>query len=370
MTVNYYTLYLEYAVFLKNAWYVAAREQDLAHGLFPTRVLGEEVVLYRTESGDSVALQDACPHRKLPLSMGRLMGDQIECGYHGLVFDRMGHCTRIPGANTPPHGARVRTYPAVSRYGFVWIWMGDPRKADHSDIVPVEHWADPAWTKNLGGAMTVDCNYLFITDNLLDPSHVAWVHRTSFGNAACEEEPVTSKVSADGVTAARWMYNTEVAPFYAPLVRFEGRCDRLQQYEVRFPCNAIIRAIFTPAGTGGNCSQIHANAFIMDSYNFMTPISSSQTRYYWFQLLNSTDHDSQLLKILDDGIARAFSEDSAVLSAVQRGFDRHPSQHIHLATDRAPLQFRRRIAKLVAEETSGSTVLDRVLSAERLDQNQ
>jgi vanillate O-demethylase monooxygenase subunit len=357
-------------MFLRNAWYVAAREQDLAAGLYPARILGEEVVLYRTESGDSVALQDTCPHRKLPLSMGRLMGDQVECGYHGLVFDRMGHCTRAPGASSPPHGARVRTYPVVSRYGFVWIWMGDPNKASSDNLVPVEHWADPAWTRNFGGAMTVDCNYLFVTDNLLDPSHVAWVHRTSFGNSACEEEPVTSKVSADGVTAARWIYNTEVAPFYTPLVNFEGRCDRLQQYEVRFPCNAIIRAIFTPAGTGGDSSSIHEKAFIMDSYNFMTPISANQTRYYWFQLRNSPTRDDQLSKSLDEGITQAFSEDSAVLTAVQRGFDKYTNQHIHLASDRAPLQFRRRLAKLVAEENPGSAVTDRVLSAEKLDQYQ
>jgi phenylpropionate dioxygenase-like ring-hydroxylating dioxygenase large terminal subunit len=124
--------------------------------------------------------------RKLPLSRGRLKLDDIECGYHGLTFDKSGSCTRIPGVKRVPPSVRVRSYPAVSRYGLVWVWMGDPARARLEDIFPVEHYDDPTWARNTGGSMIVDCNFLYITDNLLDPSHVAWVHQDSFGNDACE----------------------------------------------------------------------------------------------------------------------------------------------------------------------------------------
>lgn len=80
--------------------------------------------------------------------------------------------------------------------------------------------------------MTVQCNYLYMTDNLLDPSHVAWVHQSSFGNAACASEPVTATETANGVIVSRWMRNVAVAPFYAQFVTFDGPCDRLQHYEV------------------------------------------------------------------------------------------------------------------------------------------
>src|SRR5260370_38155722 len=122
----------------------------------------------------------------------------------------------------------------------VCVWRGVHTLGDVEQIVPVEHWDEPTWARNVGDSMVLVCNYLFITDNLLDPSHVAWVHRTSFGNEACEDEPVRSTLSADGVAATRWMYNVEVAPFYAPLVGFAGHCDRLQKYEVRFPSQTII----------------------------------------------------------------------------------------------------------------------------------
>src|SRR3546814_1468158 len=74
-------------MFLKNAWYVAANDHEIGRHLHATRILGEDIVLYRTLDGGVSAPEDACPHRKLPLSMGRLLDDTVECGYHGLVFD-------------------------------------------------------------------------------------------------------------------------------------------------------------------------------------------------------------------------------------------------------------------------------------------
>ncbi len=337
-------------MFLRNAWYVAAWDHEVTRGLLPLEILGDRVVLYRTEAGAPVALEDACPHRKLPLSMGRIMGDEVECGYHGLVFDTAGRCTRMPGASKIPPAARVRSYPAISRYGFVWIWMGAAGEADPNRIFPLAHYDDPRWGRNHGGCMTVECNYLYVTDNLLDPSHVSWVHRTSFGNAACEEEPVEVTVSAEGVTAARWMHNAEVAPFYQSLVTFAGRCDRLQHYEVRFPSHAIIKAVFVPVGTGGKGRPIDAQALVMDSYNFMTPINAERTRYFWLQMRNCYPGDESISKAMDDGVRAAFEEDRVILAAVQQGFDNKVTPNIDLAIDRAPLLFRKRLTQMIAAE--------------------
>ena len=337
-------------MFLKNAWYVAARDGDVTRSLHATTIVGERIVLYRATEGEPVALENACPHRKLPLSMGRIIGDQIECGYHGLVFDQSGRCTRIPGVTRIPASARVRSYPTVSRYGLVWIWMGDPAQAKSEQIFPVEHANDPAWGRDRGGVMTIDCNYLYMTDNLLDPSHVAWVHRTSFRNSECEEVPVHVATSSEGVIASRWTHGVEVAPFYAPLVRFEGRCDRLQHYEVRYPSHSIIRAAFVPAGTGGGDKPLPASAAVMDSYNFLTPIDEDHTRYFWFQMRNFSPEDEQLSKTMDDGIQAVFEEDRVILAAVHDGFKTRATPNIDLAIDRAPLQFRRHLAQMIAAE--------------------
>ena len=337
-------------MFLKNAWYVAAWDKDLTQSLLPLTILGEQIVLYRKIDGTLVALEDACPHRKLPLSMGRLLGDEVECGYHGLTFDCAGTCVRAPGAERIPSAARVRSYPLAQRYGLVWIWMGKPHEADAANIVQVEEWGDTTWGMNRGDAMTVDCNYLYITDNLLDPSHVAWVHRSSFGNAACEAEPLRTEVGDAGVTVSRWMRDVDVAPFYAQFVKFSGRCDRKQQYEVRFPANAVIKAVFTPAGTGGDDASVHEKVFLMNSYNFMTPIDESHTRYHWFQMRNFDPDDEKVSRQFDEDVRHAFEEDRAILTAVHKSMSNRRTPNIDLAIDSGPLRFRRAMAQLVERE--------------------
>jgi len=337
-------------MFLRNAWYVAARDADIGRSLTATTVLGDALVLYRTMEGTLVALEDACPHRRLPLSMGRLRGNAVECGYHGLTFDAGGHCIRVPGAERIPPTACVRRYPVVGRHGLAWVWMGEPAAAHPDRICGVDHAEDPCWGRDEGGVMTVDCHYLLVTDNLLDPSHVAWVHSTSFGNAECEGVRVQVRTSEEGITAYRWLYDVEVAPFYAPLVRFTGRADRLQQYEVRFPSQAVIRSVFVPAGSGGPDRPLHPLAMQMDSYNFLTPIDAQRTRYFWFQTRNFAPGDETVSRTMDEGVRAVFEEDQRVLAAVQAGLARAAGPPLNLAIDRAPLLFRRRLAQLIAAE--------------------
>lgn len=337
-------------MFLRNAWYVAAWENELDKNLYPTTILGEKIVLYRKADGSPVALEDACPHRKLPLSMGRLKGDQVECGYHGLTFDCSGKCTRAPGSTRIPQGAQVRSYPLAERYGLIWIWMGNADQANPDTIFKVEEWDNPAWGINRGDSMAIACNYLYMTDNLLDPSHVAWVHQSSFGNAACEDEPLQTTVHDAGVVVSRWMHNVEVAPFYAKFVKFSGNCDRKQHYEVHFPAHAIIKAVFTPAGTGTDHGPLHNDVFLMNSYNFMTPVDESNTRYYWFQLRNFAPDDEEVSRQFAESVRFAFSEDRAILTAVNAGMADKRTPNIDLASDSGPLRFRRVLDKLIAQE--------------------
>jgi phenylpropionate dioxygenase-like ring-hydroxylating dioxygenase large terminal subunit len=337
-------------MFVRNAWYVAARSDAVGPGLHATRLLGDAVVLYRKLDGSVVALEDACPHRKLPLSMGRLKGEHVECGYHGLTFDGAGTCVRAPGNARIPPGARVRSYPAHERYGLVWLWMGPPEHADSAAIIEVPEWGDSAWGINQGDAMTVDCHYLYVTDNLLDPSHVAWVHPSSFGNAACEGEPLSTLENGKGVMVSRWMRNAEVAPFYARYVKFSGRCDRKQQYEVRFPSHAVIKAIFTPAGTGSESGPMHPDVFLMNSYNFLTPVDESTTRYYWFQARNFDQSDALVSEQFNEDVRHAFDEDRVILAAVHAGMANRRTPNINLALDAGPTRFRRGVQRLIDAE--------------------
>src|SRR5882672_7645407 len=110
-------------MFLRNSWYVAAWDREVSQRPLGRTFLGEPVVLYRTSRGEPVGLQDRCCHRQLPLSMGKVEGDHLRCGYHGLLFDGSGKCIEIPGQESIPPQARVRAYPLIERYNWVWIWM-------------------------------------------------------------------------------------------------------------------------------------------------------------------------------------------------------------------------------------------------------
>jgi vanillate O-demethylase monooxygenase subunit len=339
-------------MYLRNTWYVAAWDSEIDRTPRQIKVLGEKIVVFRTEAGDPVALIDACPHRKLPLSRGRIKGDHIECGYHGLTFDCSGSCVRVPGQEHIPAATNIHSYPVESRYGLVWIWMGDPALADTDKIFKIEQFGNPDWGINKGAAMAFPCNYLYVTDNLLDPSHVAWVHQGSFGNAACEDEPLEVTGTDNGVIVSRWMYDVEVAPFYQKLVPFEGKCDREQHYEVRYPSLAYIKAIFTPAGTGGDVNNLpEGQYFQMDSYNFMTPEDESTTRYYWFQMRNVLPDDAEISKYMSDSVEVAFNEDREILIDVQKGMTDKVTRNVDLAIDAGPLLFRRRLQKLINAES-------------------
>ena len=340
-------------MFLKNAWYVAGWSKEYGQKLVAQRFLNECVVLYRKQDGTPVALEDACPHRKLPLSKGSLKNDAIECGYHGLTFDGSGKCVAAPTQPEQiPEKARVRSYPVVDRYRLLWIWMGEPELADSNDILNIENFDNPDWGCTEGGTMEMECNYLWICDNLLDPSHVAWVHVSSFAGAGTDDGQLDLHRTESGVTVSRWIYGQLPSPYYSGLVKFEGQCDRLQHYELRIPSIAINKSVYTPVGTGGPDKPVVDKTYINVSYNFMTPVDDGLTRYFWFQHRNTDPNDESVSKFMNDGARMAFEEDRAVLTEVHKGMRDRQTPNIDLRLDAGAKLFRKQLQQRIDSEKS------------------
>lgn len=338
-------------MFLKNCWYVAGWSKDYGRELKAETLLGENVVLYRTEDGKPVALENACPHRKLPLSEGRLIGDTVECGYHGLTFDCMGACVAAPTQpDKIPPLAIVKSYPIIDRYRLLWIWMGDPELADEDLIFPIENFDNPKWGYTDGGVLDIDCNYLWICDNLLDPSHVAWVHVASFAGAGTDNQPLTTEKTDNGVIVSRWIYGQKPSPYYADLVKFEGECDRLQHYEMCLPGIALNKSVYTPVGTGGPDKNPVELTYINISYNFMTPIDEERSRYFWFQHRNTDPDDNAISEKMNAGARMAFEEDRAVLEKVHSGMKNPRVPAFHLGLDAGARQFRAMLSRMIEIE--------------------
>jgi phenylpropionate dioxygenase-like ring-hydroxylating dioxygenase large terminal subunit len=215
-------------MFLRNSWYVGASDHEIGRQPLRRVLLGEPIVFFRTEDGAPVAFEDRCAHRHLPLSMGKLIGDTLQCHYHGLRYDRTGACVRVPGQDMIPPSARVRTYPVVQRYHWVWVWMGDPALADPDRITDF-HWLDdPNWGAK-GQYLHVRANWQLIVDNLLDLTHLAFVHETTIGNSALvEHASVKVQRSQDNVLVTRWIIDQPAPPTFVKVGGFTGNVDRWQ----------------------------------------------------------------------------------------------------------------------------------------------
>ena len=154
------------AHFPLDAWYAAAGDVALGRSLPARTSCNQNLVLHRLEDGAQAALEDACRHRLLPLSMGRLEGDEVVCGYHGLVFNAAGRCTHMPSQETLNPSACVRSYPVRQKHRLVWVWPGDPALADEASI-PDLHWNDdPGWTDD-GRMIGVKCDCRLVIDKLI-----------------------------------------------------------------------------------------------------------------------------------------------------------------------------------------------------------
>lgn len=214
--------------FVRNAWYVAAWSREIGRQLTARTILGENLVFWRRQDGTPAVLVDRCPHKLAPLSLGTLVGDDLQCGYHGMIFNGSGQCVRIPGQAAIPPSACARTFALAERYGAVWIWMGDPALADAARIVEVRHHGEPGWALVDGQYLHFDCNYLNITDNLVDPAHTTYVHKGTIGNAAAEDVGVKVEQDDDHVLAYRWVNDSEPVPLVQAMGSFTGPVDRWQ----------------------------------------------------------------------------------------------------------------------------------------------
>ena len=171
---------------LRNAWYIAAWADEI-RGERPLarRICNEPIVLFRDGTGRAAALADRCCHRAAPLSMGMIVEDGIQCGYHGLVIDGSGRCVRIPGQKQIPADARVRSYHVVEKDQLVWVWMGDPAKADAAKIADFPYHNNPGKWPNKHDVYPIRANYMLMVDNLMDLTHLGYLHARTVGGTAC-----------------------------------------------------------------------------------------------------------------------------------------------------------------------------------------
>ena len=340
-------------IWLRDAWYVACTPDEIDGKPLGRMICGEAMVIFRTATGVA-ALEDFCPHRGAPLSLGVLREGSLVCGYHGLVMAGNGCTAAMPGqrvAGFPP----IRAYPAVERHGFVWVWPGDA--AADMAALPMLEWADnPAWAYG-GGYLHVACDYRLMVDNLMDLTHETYVHANSIGQREIDEAPVKTTAGPDGVVTSRFMDGIEAPPFWQMALRGAGlpehaTVDRWQVCRFSLPSSVHIEVGVAMAGRGGYDApeDVKASAVVVD---FMTPETATTHHYFWGMARRFGVTDTALTDSIRDGQRRIFSEDLQMLERQQANLTRWPDRRLlKLNIDAGGVRSRMLIGRAVRAKSS------------------
>ena len=331
-----------------NQWYCAALSAELGAAPLGRIFLNEPVVMYRKSDGSAVALEDRCCHRRAPLSKGQIEGDNLRCGYHGLLYEPGGRVIWAPGQDKLPAGAQVKSYPLVEKHGWAWIWMGDAALADPK-TAPAFHWYDaPGWA-GCGACLDVKANYMLLVDNLLDLSHLAFLHIKTIG-AADDTSP-----DLKWERTANLLRGTRVARNLSPSQRQIAQGDTLRTDSTKImtftpPGNVVIEISAVEAGKSESdpTNRVNRKLVVLDS---MTPETETSCHYFWGNCRNYAVDDQAVTEAVLKGTSVAFDEDKFMLEAEQRIIDLNPAApQIDLVGDAGGLQARRIVDRLVADE--------------------
>ena len=345
--------------FIKNAWYCAGFSSDvLAKQPYAITMLAEPLVLFRTADGVT-ALQDRCPHRFAPLSRGQVCEDTIRCGYHGLVFDATGRCIQNPHGPIPP-AARVRAYPVLEQYSAVWVWMGDPGRADPAQLPDFTSTEDRPGLTRITGRLHIRANYQLVSDNLLDLSHVPFLH-PFLANAGPPPDgfsaDIKTKVEGSTVHAINEFRHMPMSDFYRILWErgdAPPTCDMRANMRWNAPGLMFLDTGATRVGgsrdLGPSSPQGH----------WLTPESEVSTHYFWAVGRDRYVGDSSMSEKLRAGFDSAFrTEDEPMIEAVQSrmaGTDFWAQQPLLFGTDSAAVHARRIVEKMILAEKERETM--------------
>ena len=344
-------------MFVKNTWYVAATPDEIEAKPLGRMICSERIVFFRGPGGRVSALEDWCPHRGTPLSLGRVVDGKLVCGYHGLEMGCEGKTIAMPGQRVrgfPP----IRSFPVVEKSGFIWVWPGDPALAAE-DRIPALHWADdPAWAYG-GGVYRVACDYRLMIDNLMDLTHETYVHSTSIGQPEIDETPCRTTTEGDTAVTSRFMSGILAPPFWRLALRAQGlpddqQVDRWQICRFSPPSHVMIEVGVALAGRGGYEAPKEAKAYgiVVD---FATPETDTSMWYFWGMARNFRPDDAALTAQIREGQGKIFAEDLQMLERQQANLSASPQRELlKLNIDAGGVHARKVIERLVAAERAAA----------------
>jgi phenylpropionate dioxygenase-like ring-hydroxylating dioxygenase large terminal subunit len=341
-----------------NAWYVAAMHDELKPGeLLARTYLGQPMVLFRDESGKPRSLADRCPHRMAPLSMGKLCdgGKTLRCGYHGLQFDGEGRCTHNPHGNGAiPAAAAVRSFAVCERDGLVWLWPGDAALADENAIPDYSAVTQAVEDATIRGYLPTACDATLLMDNIMDLSHVDFLHPTTLGGGGISEvKPVMTEPAANQVKVSWTSSGEKAPPAFDMHLRQPGQpTDQWTEVTWTAPSTMLLAVGATAVGEARESGASSLNLHLA------TPEAPGRTHYwYWSgrQFAVSPEANA-FIRPMVENVFR--NEDKPMLEAQQRsmgGANFWSLRPVLLPHDAAAVRVRRKLEAMAKAEATTST---------------
>ncbi len=330
---------------IRNAWYVVATSEEVSRTLIARDVMETSVVMFRKRDGQAVVLQNRCCHRSFPLVNGTLEDDTLRCGYHGLRYDYTGRCVEIPMQSHIPPSLVLRAFPVVERPPLIWAWFGAPTMADES-LLPQPAWLGASGWSRYTGYLHIKGSYVHMHENLLDLSHLSFLHAKTFGTPEYARAPV--ELSIDGEDIQAWRHVTcELPDIYAVPLKWQGmkvlRSSGSQYVAPGLHVNTgILKNLELPDGPTPPIANIKVAQII-------TP-ESKHALHYWFIGHRDFAHGRpDIDEFMTNAQYKAFAEDQFAIEAITRleAIDiAAPFAQSHIPTDAAGIAMRKRLKAL------------------------
>lgn len=341
---------VETANFLHNRWYVAALSTEVTDAPLARTLLNEQMVLYRDTKGAAIVLEDRCVHRQAPLSLGEVIGDHLQCGYHGFTYDRTGACVRVPSQARIPPGACVRAYPVIEQQGFVHVWPGDPARAEGQTPFDFPFVDNDGWNSRYA-SLRGNFDYRLLIDNLMDLTHLAFTHKKTIGAGGVAEQGRTStERDGDLVRVIRLMDNIAPAPVHVEVTGYEGNVDRWQIIEFNPPCHIALDVGNAKAGKGGHDAAPGDKLIDRRTLHIATPETKTTTLYFWASTYPSDAMNSEKEQIIYDRTMEVLDEDITMIEGQQSRLT-GAVPIVDISEDAGQIAMRQTLARLIFEES-------------------
>ena len=311
---------------IENAWYLAAWSNELSEKPLARKIVNKHMVLFRDADGNAAALEDRCAHRAAPLSCGRVVKEGLQCGYHGMVFDKSGKCTVNPADSVG--NLRVRSYRVEERQKFVWVWTGDQALADPQQIVDFPFHDDQTEWPFQFGYLHFKCNYMLVMDNLMDLTHLGYVHtKTIGGNPQAHDNAMQDSFETPfGARFERWAINVKAPPTFLNGIPFKGNIDRWSKFEYVAPSSVLQFGGGLETGRGAQQNQNQEGALRLRLYHGATPESESTCHYFWSFAHGYRQTDAAYAQSLYNELHPTFQEDGTIIELQQQALLREPDR--------------------------------------------